>query len=45
MLERLGAHVRRVDAPFEPEAGAYDAAEHDRAAITTIMATITTMTH
>lgn len=28
MLERLGASVREVDAPFEPESGAYAGAHH-----------------
>lgn len=35
MLRRMGLHVDEVDAPFEPEAGAYDAARaasgHDHA--------------
>lgn len=28
MAKRLGAKVTRVEAPFEPEAGAYDGEEH-----------------
>ena len=28
MVKRLGARVRRVEAPFEPEAGAYDGEGH-----------------
>jgi len=28
MLKRLGARVRHVEAPFEPEAGAYDGEGH-----------------
>ncbi len=29
MLERLGAEVRRVEAPFAPEPGAYAGGHHD----------------
>jgi urease accessory protein len=28
MVKRLGAKVTRVEAPFEPEAGAYDGEGH-----------------
>jgi urease accessory protein len=30
MLERLGAQVTAIEAPFDPEAGAYHRHEHDR---------------
>jgi urease accessory protein len=29
MVEQLGAHADRIEAPFEPEAGAYGGAAHD----------------
>ncbi|HEY5300415.1 MAG TPA: urease accessory protein UreE [Acetobacteraceae bacterium] len=29
MVEQLGAHIERIEAPFDPEAGAYSGGYHD----------------